>query len=48
MTNSVYDTSVDELLRLNLAFAALKSPEIRAEFLRNVESWAADQWDAGS
>lgn len=46
MTNTIYDLTPEELFRLNTAFAAIRNPKIRAEFLRTVEAWAEDQWGA--
>ncbi|WP_165390266.1 hypothetical protein [Thalassococcus sp. S3] len=44
MTHSVYDLSQAELFRLTSAYAAIRCPKIRKEFLRTVEAWAQDQW----
>ncbi|MEM6713311.1 MAG: hypothetical protein AAF590_13675 [Pseudomonadota bacterium] len=44
MKPSVYDIKESDIFRLITAFTAIRSPEIRAEFLRTVEAWAKDQW----
>ena len=44
MKPSVYGIKETDIFRLITAFTAIRSPEIRAEFLRTVEAWAQDQW----
>ncbi|MEM1223894.1 MAG: hypothetical protein AAGH40_14170 [Verrucomicrobiota bacterium] len=44
MKPSVYGIKETDAFRLIAAFAAIRSPEIRADFLRTVEAWAQDQW----
>ncbi|SMX28187.1 hypothetical protein TRP8649_02302 [Pelagimonas phthalicica] len=46
MTYNFYGITEAELFRLITAYSAIKNPSIRAEFLRTVEAWAMDQWDA--
>lgn len=46
MTKTIYRLTQAELFRLNVAYAAIRDPDIRAEFLRTVEAWAQDQWHA--
>ncbi|MEM9129943.1 MAG: hypothetical protein AAGA97_09520 [Pseudomonadota bacterium] len=44
MKPSVYGIKETDIFRLIAAFTAIRSSEIRAEFLRTVEAWAQDQW----
>ena len=44
MKPSVFGIKETDIFRLLAAFTAIRSPEIRAEFLRTVEAWAQDQW----
>jgi hypothetical protein len=46
MTHNIYGVTEADLFRLVTAYSAIKNPTIRAEFLRTVEAWAVDQWDA--
>jgi hypothetical protein len=34
----------DELYRLEVAYASVRDPAIRAEFLCTLEAWVQDQW----
>ena len=45
-TPATYGITPHELFRLNAAYAAIRKPQIRAEFLELIESWAKDQWVA--
>lgn len=45
MTQSIYGLTETGIFRLLTAFAAIRDPNVRAEFLRTVEAWAQDQWD---
>lgn len=47
MTHNIYGITETDLFRLVTAFTAIKNPSIRAEFLRTIEAWAVEQWDAG-
>ena len=44
MNPSIYGMTEADIFRLVTAFAAIRDPNIRAEFLRTVEAWANDQW----
>jgi len=46
MKRSIYGISEEDIFRLVTAFSAIRSPKIRAEFLRTLEAWAQDQWTA--
>lgn len=39
-----YDITPTELFRLATAYAAIRDPKIRAEFLTSIEAWSKDQW----
>ena len=41
---SSYHLTPEELFRLLTAYAAIRSPAIRAEFLSSIEAWTQDQW----
>ena len=41
---AVYEITQSEIFRLTCAYAAIRDPKIRAEFLHTVEAWAEDQW----
>ncbi|MEL7444343.1 MAG: hypothetical protein AAGK02_00845 [Pseudomonadota bacterium] len=44
---ATYTLTQHEIFRLTCAYTAIRKPEIRAEFLELLESWAKDQWLAG-
>lgn len=44
LMQSPYDVTPDELFRLLTAYAAIRDPKIRAEFLSSIEAWTQDQW----
>lgn len=48
MTQTVYSLTEHEIFRLTCAYAAIRNPAIRAEFLRTVEAWADEQWMEGN
>lgn len=39
-----YKLTPDEVFRLLAAYAAIRDPAIRAEFLSSIEAWTQDQW----
>jgi len=41
---SPYNLTPEELFRLVTAYAAIRDPKIRAEFLSSIEAWREDQW----
>ena len=44
MTESSYSVTPEELFRLATAYAAIRDPRIRAEFLGGIEAWTQEQW----
>lgn len=44
MKTSIYGMTEADLFRVVTAFTAIRSPDIRAEFVRTIEAWAQDQW----
>ncbi|MEM7288863.1 MAG: hypothetical protein AAF412_00615 [Pseudomonadota bacterium] len=43
-TPATYGLTQHEIFRLTCAYTAIRKPQIRAEFLELIESWAKDQW----